>query len=132
MTERTPPKIKITLPLSGGAIAVFSDGDGNVGYTSFNVGGGGGGGNAAKSSGGGAVSYGAPPKTDKGQKEPDIEESALAAFLTDLAALTEKHGIEIGGCGCCGSPWLKKTDKRQGQYTCYKTTRELTWEESKP
>ena len=36
-------KIKITLPPSGGAIAEFSDGDGNVGYTSFNVGGGGGG-----------------------------------------------------------------------------------------
>ena len=98
------------------------------------IGGGGGGGSstASKSSGGGAVSYGAPPKTDKGQKEPDIEESNLAAFLADLAALTEKHGIEIGGCGCCGSPWLKKTDKRQGQYTCYKTTLELTWEETKP
>ena len=132
MTERTPPKIKITLLPSGGPIAEFSDGDGNVGYTSFNVGGGGGGGNAAKSSGGGAVSSGAPPNADKDQKEPDIEESAVAAFLADLAALTEKHGIEIGGCGCCGSPWLKKTDKRQGQYTCYKTTLELTWEESKP
>jgi hypothetical protein len=121
-------KTKITLPPSGGVITKFNDGDGNMGYVSFGIGGGGGGGsgNASKSSGGGAVSYGSPPKTDKDQKEPDIEESNLAAFLADLAALTEKHGIKIGGCGCCGSPWLKKTDGQQGQYTCYKTE-ELTW-----
>jgi hypothetical protein len=59
----------------------------------------------------------------------DIEKSALAAFLAELAALTEKHGIRIGGCGCCGSPWLDKTAKRQGQYLCYETTLELTWKE---
>ena len=27
-------------------------------------------------------------------------------FIKELAALTIKYGIEIGGCGCCGSPWL--------------------------
>lgn len=126
-------KIKITLPPSGGAITEFSDEGGNAGYVSFGIGGGGGGGgrsDASKSSGGGSVFYGTPPKADKDQKEPDIEEGALAAFLAELAALTEKYGIEIGGCGCCGSPWLRKTDGRKGQYTCYKTTLELTWEET--
>ena len=28
------------------------------------------------------------------------------AFLKELTELTLKHGIKIGGCGCCGSPWI--------------------------
>ena len=31
-------------------------------------------------------------------------------FLLELTALTRKHGISIGGCGCCGSPSLEKAD----------------------
>ena len=30
----------------------------------------------------------------------------LNQFLEELTALTKKHGFAIGGCGCCGSPWL--------------------------
>ena len=30
----------------------------------------------------------------------------LKAFLTELTRLTKKYGYEIGGCGCCGSPWV--------------------------
>jgi len=32
------------------------------------------------------------------------------AFLKDLTELSEKHGVIIGGCGCCGSPRLEEFD----------------------
>ena len=38
-------------------------------------------------------------------------------FLIGLEKLTRDTGIEIGGCGCCGSPYLEQaeiTDKRSG------------------
>ena len=41
-------------------------------------------------------------------------------FLIELRELTMKHGIAIGGCGCCSSPWLEKvdvSDNRAG-YSC--------------
>ena len=28
------------------------------------------------------------------------------AFLAEYEALCIKHDILLGGCGCCGSPWL--------------------------
>ena len=30
------------------------------------------------------------------------------AFLIGLEKLTRKTGIKIGGCGCCGSPFLSE------------------------
>jgi hypothetical protein len=36
------------------------------------------------------------------------------AFLRDLAELTRKHGIAIGGCGCCDSPFLCNLDGEDG------------------
>lgn len=30
----------------------------------------------------------------------------LELFLNELTELTQKYGIKICGCGCCGSPWL--------------------------
>lgn len=41
--------------------------------------------------------------------------SALETFLTELAALTQKHGLEIGGCGDCGSPWIEPVSQNVNQ-----------------
>ncbi len=30
----------------------------------------------------------------------------LEEFLKELAELTQKYELEIGGCGCCHSPWV--------------------------
>ena len=43
-------------------------------------------------------------------KSEAIDPDKVAAFLADLTALTQKHGIEIAGCGCCGSPYLWEID----------------------
>lgn len=32
--------------------------------------------------------------------------TTTADFLTELLALCIKHDVHIGGCGCCGSPWV--------------------------
>ena len=35
------------------------------------------------------------------------DEQRLAFFLAGLADLREKYGMEIDGCGDCGSPWIR-------------------------
>lgn len=35
-----------------------------------------------------------------------MTEEQRGAFLAELSELSVKHRIVIGGCGCCGSPWL--------------------------
>lgn len=44
---------------------------------------------------------------NKAQKqEKAVFERKATKFIAELTALTRKHGIAIGGCGCCGSPFL--------------------------
>jgi hypothetical protein len=45
-------------------------------------------------------------------------DAQLAAFLLELTELSQEHGIKIGGCGCCGSPFLSEitTTEKDGQY----------------
>jgi hypothetical protein len=37
-------------------------------------------------------------------------------FLKELSALSRRYKIKIGGCGCCGSPWLADVEGRGGKY----------------
>lgn len=40
----------------------------------------------------------------------------VTEFLTELTELTKKYGIQIAGCGCCGSPWLEEAEHENGFY----------------
>lgn len=51
-------------------------------------------------------------------------------FLLDLRKLTIKHGLSIGGCGCCESPYLlDRSDQTITTEGCYSTTGcdNITW-----
>lgn len=47
------------------------------------------------------------------------EDYGLNEFLDELSKLTVKYGWEIGGCGCCGSPFINKKLNKQlvGSYS---------------
>ena len=36
----------------------------------------------------------------------EITKEEVSKFMVELEALSRKHNIVIGGCGCCGSPFL--------------------------
>jgi hypothetical protein len=64
----------------------------------------------------------------------DISAEATIAFLKELTDLSRKHRITIGGCGCCGSPYVAGMndvgfdDKQSGQYICDDSTGyQLVW-----
>lgn len=35
-----------------------------------------------------------------------LTSNEIHSFLSDLEKISSKHGICVGGCGCCGSPFL--------------------------
>lgn len=36
----------------------------------------------------------------------ELQKEKIKEFLKELTELSKKHEIYIGGCGCCGSPFL--------------------------
>ena len=52
-------------------------------------------------------------------------------FLRALGELSQRFGITIGGCGCCGSPFLRERDDddlRRGRYfVSDDSDDDLTW-----
>ena len=53
-------------------------------------------------------------------------EAQKAAFLLELTELSRKYQLTIGGCGCCGSPFLEKLTE-PGKYVVRGDL--LRWEE---
>ena len=60
-------------------------------------------------------------------------EKSIENFLTEISDLTKKYGFIIGGCSCCGSPYITTInsehnpiyenlsfDKKTGEYTATK------------
>lgn len=44
------------------------------------------------------------------------DEKDTRGFLRELTKLTKKYGIRIGGCLCCGSPYLVGLVSTDGKY----------------
>ena len=56
-------------------------------------------------------------------------------FLIDLAVLSQKYGIKIEGCGCCGSPALvqiKPEETKNFHYIVNDKSENLTWTQKQP
>lgn len=52
------------------------------------------------------------------------------AFILELTRLAREYGITIGGCGCCGSPWVvsgEDTTNEQAGYICDENGEGLRW-----
>lgn len=49
-------------------------------------------------------------------------------FMVGLETLTRKTGIEIGGCGCCNSPFLAEAEitSEESGYSC-QDSGDITW-----
>jgi len=41
-----------------------------------------------------------------------LSKERIDAFLKQLTELSLRTGVVIGGCGCCGSPFMQSTDKK--------------------
>jgi len=55
-----------------------------------------------------------------------VEETKQEEFLKELTKLSLKYGITIGGCGCCGSPYLKDHTDGGSRYEADEHG-DLTW-----
>ena len=41
------------------------------------------------------------------------KQATVRKFLEALAALSKEHGLKIGGCGECGSPWVVELHEKK-------------------
>ena len=52
-------------------------------------------------------------------KEEKSRDNKREKFINELTELSKKYGLKIGGCGCCGSPWvieMTKSEIQRGGY----------------
>ena len=56
-----------------------------------------------------------------------LEIDVVKEFVRELSKLSRRHKISIGGCGCCGSPFLSPMGKDDGRYEVTKDFDGLHW-----
>lgn len=59
-----------------------------------------------------------------------ISREKKEAFLRELTELSNKYGIMIDGCGCCGSPWIEKAGEKGAYYAGDDESPSLNWDGS--
>ena len=59
-----------------------------------------------------------------------LEENANR-FLEGLTKLSNETGVKIGGCGCCGSPWLDDCNGK-GDYLWNRDFENIEYRETPP
>jgi hypothetical protein len=55
-------------------------------------------------------------------------------FLKRLTELTRELGVYVGGCGCCGSPWIYEImsgESKKGEYSTDGENGYLMWNKKK-
>ena len=71
---------------------------------------------------------------DEKREEPrEMLSAKRRAFVLELRDLTMRHGVAVGGCGCCESPFLldvDTSDERAGYGIASRTGGQLTWLEA--
>jgi hypothetical protein len=58
---------------------------------------------------------------------PEPPKPDYTAFLKELSELSLKHGFFIGGCGCCGSPFVDSGSNVSGKYTVSEDGDNMEW-----
>jgi hypothetical protein len=57
----------------------------------------------------------------------ELEKGEVREFVRELSKLSRRYKISIGGCGCCGSPFLTPMGKSDGRYEVTKDFDGLHW-----
>ncbi len=59
--------------------------------------------------------------------KPVPSPQAIREFVLELENLTRKYGVAVGGCGCCGSPWVEPDDVSDSRSGYALTANGLIW-----
>lgn len=58
-------------------------------------------------------------KKSRQEEKKKQQDDKKQQFISELTSLSQKYGLTIGGCGCCGSPWVAEMEpsEKNGSYS---------------